>query len=365
LKECFLNSNLSAHNDRFLYSTKGLSEQDSALDASSGMRHEVKSAGTSKKKILIADDDPVSRLLLENFLVKWNYDVTVVTDGTQALRILESENSPRMAVLDWMMPGMEGIKICQRIRERESGHYIYLLLLTARNEKQDLLRGLEFGADDYLTKPFDAQELRARLHVGQRILDTQNALISAREELQFRATHDGLTGIYNRGMALDAIRREHSRMEREHMSFGVILADLDHFKNINDTYGHLCGDAVLKEAARRMCASVRPYDTVGRYGGEEFLIVAPSADGAGTLGLAERMRTAIDAHPFATDSGDIPVTASFGIAANVGAKPLNSDELLVLADAALYRAKQQGRNRSELAAPPELSIPLCTSTAKP
>jgi two-component system cell cycle response regulator len=312
------------------------------------------------KKILIADDDPVSRRLLKAFLEKWNYDVTVASDGTAALQVLDREDTPRLAVLDWMMPGMEGVQICQFIRERADRPYVYVLLLTGRTEKQDLLKGLQLGADDYLTKPFDAQELRARLHVGERILALQDGLIAAKEELQFRATHDLLTGIPNRGVVLDAIKREHSRQLRESGRFGVILADLDHFKNINDTYGHLCGDAVLKEAARRMIACTRQYDTVGRYGGEEFLIVVASADDSVTLGLAERMRKAIESEPFVTDSGEIKVTASFGAAVSGGESPTDSESLVQLADAALYKAKREGRNRSEI----HTSLSLLNSDAE-
>jgi two-component system, cell cycle response regulator len=296
--------------------------------------------GKSKKKILIAEDDPVSRHLLTNFLVKWDYDVTVVRDGTQALRILESDDTPRLAVLDWMMPGMEGPHICQHIRTHSERPYTYILLLTARIQKEDLLRGLECGADDYLTKPFDALELRARLHVGERILNLE-------DELRYRATHDTLTGISNRGVALEAMSREHARQVREKGSFGIILADLDHFKNINDTYGHVCGDAVLKEAAERMIGCARPYDTVGRYGGEEFLIVVTSANESVTLALAERARAAIESRPFATGSGKVHITASFGIAASSSAQPIEPKRLLQLADESLYRAKLKGRNRSE------------------
>jgi two-component system, cell cycle response regulator len=293
-----------------------------------------------QKKILIAEDDPVSVHLLKNFLVKWGYDVTVVTDGMQALRILESEDTPRLAVLDWMMPGMEGVQICQQIRKRPDRPYVYILLLTARTQKKDLLHGLAFGADDYLTKPFDAQELRARLHVGERILNLE-------DKLRFRATHDNLTGLSSRGVVLEAISREHARQVREQSSFGIILVDLDHFKNVNDTYGHMCGDAVLKEAARRMIGCARPYDTVGRYGGEEFLIVVSSADESVTLVLAERTRVAIESRPFATDSGEVHITASFGVAASTSARSMDSKTLLKLADEALYRAKLKGRNRSE------------------
>src|ERR1700730_590574 len=318
-----------------------------------------------RKKILIAEDDPVSRHMLMAFLVKWDYEVVAAADGIEALRILESEGAPPLAVLDWMMPGLEGTQVCQRVREHSERPYVYVLLLTARSQKGDLLRGLESGADDYLTKPFDAQELRARLRVGQRILDLQDSLIAAREELRFRATHDTLTGIANRAASLEAVAREHSRQVREGGSFGVILADLDHFKRINDTRGHLSGDAVLKEAAQRMIGCVRPYDTVGRYGGEEFLIVAPSLDGWGALGLAERIRKEIESKPITTDSVEVLVTASFGVAVSGHGNPLEPHALLLLADQALYRAKDQGRNRSELATEPELARanPIAGSSA--
>src|SRR3984885_3495889 len=252
---------------------------------------------TPRKRVLIAEDDAVSRHVLKSFLHKWNYDVTAETDGAAALRILESDDSPRLAVLDWMMPGMEGVQICQRIRERKKGPYIYVLLLTARSEKRDLLRGLELGADDYLTKPFDSEELRARLLVGERILSLQDDLIAAREELRFRATHDVLTGIFNRGTVMEALQTELSRQVRERRPCGVILVDIDHFKQVNDTHGHLIGDEVLQVVARRLKQCVRPYDTVGRYGGEEFLIIASAADERGTLALAEKIRSSLESTP--------------------------------------------------------------------
>jgi diguanylate cyclase (GGDEF)-like protein len=304
----------------------------------------------SKKKILVAEDDAVSLHLLKSFLIKWNYDVMVATDGLQALQILETNDTPRLVVLDWMMPGIEGIQICQKVRARPDKPYVYILLLTARTQKKDLLQGLAFGADDYLTKPFDAQELRARLHVGERILNLE-------DELRFRATHDTLTGIPSRSVVLAAMTQEYARQVREKSSFGVILADLDHFKNINDARGHMCGDSVLKEAARRMVDCTRAYDTVGRYGGEEFLTVVVSADGSVSLALAERMRVAIESRPFSTDFGELHITASFGAAASNGANPTEPKALLQLADEALYRAKLKGRNRSELSVSPQ---PVCS-----
>jgi two-component system cell cycle response regulator len=309
-----------------------------------------------RKRILIAEDDPVSRRLLELFLVKWGFEVSIATTGTEALQMLERLDAPRLAILDWMMPGMEGVQVCQKLRESADRRYIYVLLLTARTQKEDLLQGLESGADDYLTKPFDSQELRARLFVGQRILDLQDQLIAAGEELLYRATHDNLTGMVNRGAIMDTLRRERSRQAREGGTFGIVLVDLDHFKYVNDTYGHLAGDDVLRQAAQRMMACVRPYDSVGRYGGEEFLIVVPSSDAMGTMGLAERIRRAIEAKPMMTNSIPIAVTASFGVTASVDKSPLDPQEILRLADAALYRAKERGRNRAELARPEDLVV---------
>jgi two-component system, cell cycle response regulator len=302
-----------------------------------------------RNKILIAEDDLISRRMLQAFLEKWDYQVVPAADGADALRILDKDDAPSLAVLDWMMPGLEGPEVCRRVRQNQDRPYVYILLLTARNQKGDLLRGLEAGADDYLTKPFDAEELRARLHVGRRILDLQDSLIKAQDELRFRATHDSLTGLVNRSVAMDAINRERSRQIREGGSFGIILLDLDHFKQINDSRGHLVGDAVLKEAARRMTECVRTYDTVGRFGGEEFLIVAPSSNSSGILALAERVRIEIQSMPFQAQTGAVHVTASCGAVAFSGEGPIDAQTLLHFADDALYRAKSRGRNRSELA----------------
>ena len=222
------------------------------------------------------------------------------------------------------------------------------MLLSARTQKDDLLEGLKAGADDYLTKPFDAQELRARLHVGKRIIELQDNLIDAREKLLYQATHDALTGISNRGVSLDALRRERYRQTREGGSFAIAMLDIDHFKYVNDKYGHPVGDAVLTEAALRIKNCIRPYDTVGRYGGEEFLIVVPTSDAQGALGLAERIRASVGSEPVVTDAGPIAITASIGVAVSGGINSCEAEELLKRADEALYRAKELGRNRVEL-----------------
>ncbi len=313
--------------------------------------------GTSQSTILIAEDDRISRRLLEATLVKWGYRVIAVTDGVEALRVLQGEDAPSLAILDWMMPGMEGPEVCRRVRELPHRPYTYIVLLTARTQQGDLLRGLKSGADGYLTKPFDAEELRVRIHVGERIVSLQNNLLAARDELEFRATHDALTCVWNRGAVLDALQRECLRQVREGGSVGTIMIDLDHFKLINDTHGHPCGDAVLHEVVRRIDTCVRPYDTVGRYGGEEFLVVVPSADEVGTLRMAERIREAIQATPAITQKGPVPITASLGVAVSGGGRLLNPEVLLHLADDALYRAKARGRNCCELAPPVEPGAP--------
>jgi two-component system, cell cycle response regulator len=306
------------------------------------------------KRILVAEDDLVSRRLLERFLVKWGFEVVLASNGNDAWQVLQKEDSPRIAVLDWMMPELEGIQVCQMVRKLTGRPYVYILLLSARSQKQDVLEGLKAGADDYLTKPFDTEELQARLYVGKRIIELQDNLIAARETLRFQATHDALTHLANRGEIFEVLRREMARQKREKNPLGIALADVDHFKSINDTYGHAAGDAVLQEAARRMTASVRPYDTVGRYGGEEFLIIVPSSDELGTAALAERIRAAISSQPMEAATTLADVTMSLGVASSAGQHPADAEALLRAADAALYRAKERGRNRVELATPADL-----------
>jgi two-component system, cell cycle response regulator len=302
-----------------------------------------------KTRILIAEDDPVSRRVLEAFAAKRGYEVLTASNGQEALDRLSAESAPRLAILDWMMPGVEGTEVCRRLREQARERpYIYVLLLTARTDREDLLQGLQAGADDYIRKPFDPAELDARLRTGQRILDLQDKLIAAREELRFRATHDSLTGLGTRSVVLESLSREYSRQQREGGAFGLILLDIDRFKEVNDKYGHLCGDSVLQAIAAAVKDSLRPYDTVGRYGGEEFLIVVPKADAESALRIAERIRKAIPSRAAAARP-DLRVTASFGVAASTEAQPVDPQALLRAADEALYRAKSNGRNCCELA----------------
>lgn len=306
--------------------------------------------GPGTDQILIADDSPVSRRLLEVVLRNWGYRVVAVASGTDAWDVLQRPNAPRMAILDWMMPGLSGPEVCSLVRERQvqpNGPYTYIILLTSRNEKEDLIAGMEAGADDYLVKPFDNNELKVRLGPGWRIVQLQEQLLEAQEALREQATRDSLTHLWNRHAIWDILTREIARSAREDVPLGLVLGDLDHFKRINDTYGHIAGDAVLRHVATRLANSVRSYDAVGRYGGEEFLVILPGCDGQAALLTADRLRTNLVSEPIAFESNSIEMTASFGVTSLPRGTSASPENLLQRADVALYRAKEAGRNRCE------------------
>ncbi len=302
-------------------------------------------------KILIADDDDVSRRVLQATLTQWGYEVFIACNGIEAWQMLQDSNAPKLAILDWMMPGMDGIEVCREIRKREESPYTYILLLTARSRKRDIIAGLRAGADDYLTKPFDSQELKVRLRAGKRVLDLQAELVAARESLRYQATHDSLTGLLNRGAILGTLRNELDTANRRGLPISVVLADLDHFKDINDTYGHIIGDAVLHEAARRMKNSVRVHDSVGRYGGEEFLFILPGCDGSDATSQAQRLQACINSRPMELPRLTISVAMSLGLVSKDDPKVEDLDSLIQAADEGLYQAKTQGRNRLVLKTP--------------
>ncbi|HXY24715.1 MAG TPA: diguanylate cyclase [Candidatus Acidoferrum sp.] len=295
-------------------------------------------------RILVADDDVVSLRLLQKTMERAGYEVTAVADGRQAADELCKPEGPKLALLDWVMPELDGLGVCGEVRKRKEHSYVYMVLLTSKESKEDVVAGLGAGADDYLTKPFDPEELKARLRTGIRILELEDRLIEARDGMQFQATHDALTSLWNRGVIMEMLERELVRSNREGKSTAVLLADLDHFKQVNDTYGHLAGDEVLKETARRLLSSVRSYDFVGRYGGEEFLVILSDCDPAFSLTRTEEIRKAVARLPFQTSAGAIPVTMSIGllISQEWGHRPM--EELLHETDSALYTAKGAGRN---------------------
>jgi len=314
-------------------------------------------------KILVADDDPVSCRLLESLLRKWSYEVLVVHDGTEAWSALQADDAPRLALLDWMMPGMDGLEVCRRVRSRPSKPYVYTMLLTANDKIRNVVEGLDSGADDYVVKPFHPEELKARLRVGTRMLNLESNLVETREVLRFKASHDALTGVWNRGSILELLERELKRAQRDGSAVGVLLTDLDHFKLINDTAGHLAGDDVLRAVTGRLKAAVRGYDAVGRYGGEEFLVLLPGCDSANLGMKAEQLRNAVSSAPVETSAGPISVTMSMGGIVSSEWKTAGPDQLLRVADSALYRAKAAGRNRVEVSHPSDSEAARITDQA--
>ncbi|MGA8086843.1 MAG: diguanylate cyclase [Terracidiphilus sp.] len=301
--------------------------------------------GGGRPRVLIAEDDTVTRLILKHWILRWGYEIVVVDNGIDAWKILEQEQPPEVVITDWSIPGIDGIELCRRLRHRSRSYYHYILMVTTRTDERDIVHALESGADDCLIKPFGEPELRARLLVANRILALQNELIHAREELRAQAMRDGLTGLWNRNAFLDLFKRELERAHRANGRTGLLLLDLDNFKQVNDTYGHLAGDIVLKEAAFRLCRNVRSYDFVGRFGGEEFFIALPGSGREQLCQRAEAIRTAICSEPFRTPQGDVSVSLSIGAAAAESGEQ-SAPEMLAIADVGLYKAKDSGRNRS-------------------
>jgi diguanylate cyclase (GGDEF)-like protein len=297
-------------------------------------------------KILIADDDPVSRRLLEATLVRLGHEVVQVSDGLQAVETVLQPDGPRFVILDWVMPGADGITACKTIRQR-SVSYIYIVLLTTRDRREDMIQVFDAEADDFLTKPFDSLELGARLRSGERVLGLQEQLIAAHEALRHEATHDRLTGLWNRGRILDQLGRELTRCRREHRPLSLLIADIDHFKAANDTHGHQLGDEVLREVGVRMQAICGERDCIGRYGGEEFLIVLPGCDAVKAMDVAEKMRQAVARDPVFALRAQVPATVSIGVASTDRAEEQPA-VIIHAADEALYRAKAAGRNRVDV-----------------
>ncbi|HZP02893.1 MAG TPA: diguanylate cyclase [Terriglobia bacterium] len=300
-------------------------------------------------RILAADDDPVSLKMLETFLVKWQYEVVLATNGREALQSLQEFDPPRLAILDWMMPILDGLEVCQKVRKNHSAPYVYILMLTAKGRKQDIIEGLEGGADDYLTKPYDPLELRARLRAGRRILELQEQVRSAHRLIEDRTTVDPATGLWNRGVTLDILRNELASASEKGAPVSLVLANIDQFQEINTTYGNQAAAAVLREVTHRIRSAMRPPDTIGRFRADEFLIVLPECDAADAMAIADRFRTRVDRKAVDTPEGMIAVTLSLGVfTANLDVKA-DVDTVLSAANVALARAKNNGRNRLEAA----------------
>ncbi len=296
-------------------------------------------------KVLLADDDLVSRRLLEAMLVRLGYDVVVASDGLEARQILLAPDGPRLAILDWLMPGADGLDVCRAVRERPTP-YVYIILLTSKDQHDDLVTAFEAQVDDFITKPYEALELRARLRSGERVVSLQARLLETQALLKHQASHDTLTGLWNRGQIHAQLDADLHQAGRTGRPLSVVMTDIDHFKQVNDHHGHAAGDDVLREVARRIRSTLRTSDEVSRYGGEEFLLLLPDTPFPEARAIAERVRTAVAEPPIVTRNADLTVTVSLGVACTTDVG-LARDALIAAADQALYRAKAAGRNRVE------------------
>jgi diguanylate cyclase (GGDEF)-like protein len=297
------------------------------------------------RRILVAEHDRSTRLALQRRLQEWGFEVITVKNGVDALSILKRQRRPELAILSRRLPGIDGLELCRRISNRLREFPPYIFILGNPNEKQEIESTLEAGAADYLTAPVEESELRARLIVASRILKRQQNLISSRDEFRVQARNDSLTGVWNRRAILEVLEDELDRSSRHERSTGVLLIDLDHFKRVNDLHGHLVGDLVLQETSRRLSHALRSYDFIGRYGGEEFLIVVPGANQSELCELAERIRAAMECEPVLAGQNKIRITLSIGATiATAGEKSISN--VIAVADAALYKAKRIGRNRT-------------------
>jgi two-component system cell cycle response regulator len=312
-------------------------------------------------KILIAQEDEASRAALESTLAKLGHEVLAARDGLEALHELRVTGAPRFAILDRKLTALKGVAVCREVRANTAVPYTYLLLTCAKGQDQELSEEMKAGADDMLAKPFTAGELAVRLHVGQRILELQDGLQKAQAAIGYQTTHDPLTGLANRPAVLDTLHRELARAGREGTRMALILIEVDRFKQINETYGLAAGDAVLRQTAREIRSLIRPYDSVGRYGSEEFLVIVPGSDARSARSQAERIRAAVTGQgmdlaewgKFSAGKADkVHVSLSVGVA--VGEKVKESEPFLRAVEAALARAKKAGPNRIEVAAEADL-----------
>jgi len=292
-------------------------------------------------KVLIAEDNVVSATILQKSIGGWGYDVVVARDGEKAWKAYKDKNV-RLAVLDWMMPKINGLDLCKKIRENdhnaENKQYTYVILLTAKDQQKDLIKGFSAGADDYITKPFNHHELKARLKTGKRIIDLQR-------QLEEQADRDGLTGLWNRKRMFKLLEKEINRAQREKQPLATIMIDVDNFKRINDTYGHHCGDAVLLEVSSRFQKCVRNYDEICRYGGDELFVILPNCTMAMTQRIAERLRQSISEKKIHTDLDALDVTISLGgVSSEIFFSKFLPETLVIASDEALLKAKSKGRN---------------------
>jgi diguanylate cyclase (GGDEF)-like protein len=297
-------------------------------------------------RILLVDDEPTQRLIVARLLKRAGYEVDTAGNGVEALAKLETGDF-QLLITDWEMPEMDGIALCSALRKSETQGYIYTILLTARDSIENVVAGLQSGADDYLTKPVIEPELIARLTTGKRIVTLERSLRAAMEENRRISITDPLTGAYNRRYLMEQLPREIDRSARYGRELAVIMCDVDHFKRINDTHGHLVGDEVLKWFVTQLQTGVRSADWIARYGGEEFVIVLPETNVVNAKTAANHLREQIATTPCPASVGEIPITASFGVSGWKAIPPQGAtlDALIAACDAGVYASKSAGRDR--------------------
>ena len=301
-----------------------------------------------RTKILIIEDSATQALRLKLLLEEKNYHVTIAQNGKIGLDLVKQETFP-IVLTDWIMPEMSGVEFCRNVRRLDIDNYIYIIIVTAKEEKKDIFYGLKAGADDYITKPVDFSELIARLETGNRILNLEKKLREERDKIVKLMITDPLTKMFNRRYMNEKLPSEIKRAIRYHRPLSVIMGDIDHFKDVNDQYGHLAGDEVLEKIAGIFLSSIRKdIDWTARYGGEEFLIVLPETSLKGALTAADNIRTRIMNTKISYHSKTINVTMSFGVSCMVpskGKKQFTIDAMLNAADKFLYQSKENGRNQ--------------------
>jgi diguanylate cyclase (GGDEF)-like protein len=306
-------------------------------------------------KLLVADDSAVYRKLIEQTLSEKRYEVLFAKCGREAIDLF-AKHRPSLVITDWMMPDLSGIELCQNIRQHFQEIYTYIIILTGMTEKSEVVKGLAAGADDYLTKPFDREELLARVGVGRRVVELHRQIEAKNRLLEELALTDALTNLPNRRAIEDWAGRQLSGAARYGFPFWIVMADLDHFKNVNDSYGHEAGDLVLKRFGEILKANSRKSDICGRVGGEEFLFCLTHTNEQNAKLVINRIRAELEGTKFSFDGGDLTVTASFGVSGFEGIHAPDLSQLISRADTALYSAKHLGRNRVEFSTSAELPV---------
>jgi two-component system, cell cycle response regulator len=288
-------------------------------------------------KVIVAEDDPISRMLISEKLTNWGYEVIEAENGAQVIELVEVHHDAQLFVVDWQMPELDGIGLCMHLKGRVLLESSYIIVLTSKKKTNNIVMALESGADDFISKPFAPEELKVRLKVGQRIISTENSLL-------YQATHDPLTNVLNHRAIIDELAKQWALADRKKTALAVMMLDIDHFKRVNDNYGHQAGDHALKSFCLLVKKELRPYDYFGRYGGEEFTVLLPSTDADQALAAAERIRMRVESSPLEYDGYCFCITVSIGVAV-FNENQSSQKELLMAADKAAYKAKSLGRNQ--------------------